>query len=109
MSPMDVIVWVAGIALVVAMYVVTGLGTIMRRSILWGSFYGSLAGVVLGPIAIGVLMIVLHFLQGTTFLGLEILAGPVVGAPVFAIVGAVIGAIRGVRLTGRAKADADAA
>ena len=109
MSLMDLIVWIVGVALVVTLYVISDLETIMRRSILWGGLYGALAGAVLGPIAIVVLMNVLHSLYGTTFLGLEIFAGPVVGAPVVAILSAVVGAIRGLRLIRRAKADADAA
>jgi hypothetical protein len=85
--------------------VILGLAATTRRSILAGALYGSLAGVILGPVAIFALMIYLHSTYGTRFLGLEILAGPTLGAVVFAVPGAVAGAIQGVRITRRGRAN----
>jgi hypothetical protein len=69
---------------------------IIRRCMLAGWFCGALAGVVLGPIVLFLFMLYESALQGTNFLGLELLAGPVYGAIVLGVSGAAVGSIVGV-------------
>src|SRR5262249_14950136 len=58
-----------------------------------GSLAGGLFGILSGPIAIFADMWLEHHLHGTTFLGLELLAGPIVGAVLGALEGAGFAAI----------------
>jgi hypothetical protein len=90
-------------ALLTVLCAAFGVEPIVREYTVAGGLRGSIAGVILGPIVSLVYMIVLNRLYGWWFLGLEILAGPVVGAVVLAIPGAVIGARLGIRARGRKK------
>jgi hypothetical protein len=106
----EIVFWIAvgGSITVIAVWaVLTGLcgafqvEPIVREYTLAGGLRGSIAGVILGPIVSAVYMIVLNRLYGWWFLGLEILLGPVIGAAVLAIPGAVIGARLGIRARNR--------
>jgi hypothetical protein len=80
-----------------------GAEPIVREHTVTGGLCGSVAGAILGPVVSIVYMIVLHRLYGWWFQGLELLAGPVIGAVVLAIPGAIIGARLGIRARGRKK------
>jgi hypothetical protein len=69
---------------------------IVRRCMLAGWFCGSLAGIVLGPIVLFLFMLYASAVQGTHFLGLELLAGPVYGSITLGVLGAAVGSIVGV-------------
>jgi hypothetical protein len=92
-SIMVIAIW----ALLTGLCAALGVEPIVREYTLAGGLRGSIAGAILGPIVSVVYVIVLNRLYGWWFLGLEILVGPVAGAAVLAIPGAVIGARLGIR------------
>jgi hypothetical protein len=106
----EILFWIAvggSITMIAIWAVLTGLCAalgvepIVREYTVAGGLRGSIAGAILGPIVSVVYMIVINRLYGWWFLGLELLAGPVLGAVVLAIPGAVIGARSGIRASGR--------
>ena len=54
---------------------------------------GGLFGIISGPIAMIAWMIMEHYLNGTVFLGLELLGAPIFGIVFGALEGACLGAI----------------
>jgi hypothetical protein len=58
-----------------------------------GCLAGGLFGIVSGPFAMVATMWLAHYLHGATFLGLEIVGAPILGAIAGAIEGTLIGAI----------------
>jgi hypothetical protein len=88
-------------ALLTGLCAALGVEPIVREYTVAGGLRGAIAGAILGPIVSVVYMTVLNRLYGWWFQGLEILAGPIVGAVVLAIPGAVIGARLGIRARGR--------
>ena len=68
---------------------------IARRSLVTAGFYASVVGGILGAPFVIALLTVHNRRYGTHTLGLEILYWPTVGAILFAIFGAIAGAIHG--------------
>src|SRR5262245_53726176 len=58
-----------------------------------GGLGGGLSGRLAGPIAMFAFMVLENYLHGTTFLGLELLGAPILGAIFGALEGTVLGAI----------------